>query len=384
MSDIYCFNPTNEMAIANGTTSWQPNQYLTQFEKDLSLITAFLALPTDVALVHQLPTNEHIRLLAEKGIFLPTLLPFNIQACVEHYDLQNIGWLKPWGWSPLMISKLKPLFLQCSEEFQNSPALKWDHQKRNLYSRITSRQVLESLLMTHNLHQAISSDILPQKCENADEIVFWHSIFKKSVLKAPWSSSGRGIQPVNTGDIHVSILNWSRGIIKDQGYLMIEPWYHKLIDFSFQFDFKNDEPEFKGISFFQTDEQGRYLGNLLHPNFNVISEKEVVFVQSNVDQYVSALKYQLKRVFSGNYVGHLGVDAMVVLENNEIKIHPCVEINLRFNMGIVAIKLAEMVGNQFNIFQIVSIKQLSLLSPLTYLPLTEILPETQVCAILSK
>ena len=37
-----------------------------------------------------------------------------------------------------------------------------------------------------------------------------------------------------------------------------------------------------------------------------------------------------------NYDNYLGVDMMICFENDEYKLHPCVEINLRMNMGTVA------------------------------------------------
>ena len=45
-------------------------------------------------------------------------------------------------------------------------------------------------------------------------------------------------------------------------------------------------------------------------------------------------------VFHGKYVGYLGVDMMIYEdESGEFGVQPCVEINLRYNMGIVSIAL---------------------------------------------
>ena len=41
-----------------------------------------------------------------------------------------------------------------------------------------------------------------------------------------------------------------------------------------------------------------------------------------------------------NYCGHLGIDCMLYRDQNgEMKLQPCLEINLRYNMGILALKL---------------------------------------------
>ena len=42
-----------------------------------------------------------------------------------------------------------------------------------------------------------------------------------------------------------------------------------------------------------------------------------------------------RQVFHGKYVGYLGVDMMIYEdESGEFGVQPCVEINLRYNMGI--------------------------------------------------
>ena len=73
----------------------------------------------------------------------------------------------------------------------------------------------------------------------------------------------------------------------------------------------------------------------------------------------------------------------MIEENGTFRIHPCVEINLRYNMGLVALKLAEKVGNTFNLFRILSVQQLQERNSENYLLLTEVHAETQVCAILT-
>lgn len=37
-----------------------------------------------------------------------------------------------------------------------------------------------------------------------------------------------------------------------------------------------------------------------------------------------------------DYAGYLGVDMMICREGENFLVHPCVEINLRMNMGVVA------------------------------------------------
>ena len=41
-------------------------------------------------------------------------------------------------------------------------------------------------------------------------------------------------------------------------------------------------------------------------------------------------------ILVGNYQGYLGVDMMVVRCGEEYFVHPCIEVNLRMNMGVVS------------------------------------------------
>ena len=60
--------------------------------------------------------------------------------------------------------------------------------------------------------------------------------------------------------------------------------------------------------------------------------------------FLREIREQLEKVvttvFHGKYVGYMGVDMMIYEdESGEFGIQPCVEINLRYNMGIVSIAL---------------------------------------------
>ena len=45
---------------------------------------------------------------------------------------------------------------------------------------------------------------------------------------------------------------------------------------------------------------------------------------------------ELGKVYHGAYEGYLGVDMMICQEENGYYVHPCVEVNLRMNMGVVS------------------------------------------------
>ena len=48
------------------------------------------------------------------------------------------------------------------------------------------------------------------------------------------------------------------------------------------------------------------------------------------------LERRLSLLLAADYAGYLGVDMMICSDNGGLLIHPCVEINLRMNMGVVS------------------------------------------------
>ena len=59
----------------------------------------------------------------------------------------------------------------------------------------------------------------------------------------------------------------------------------------------------------------------------------------NLGDLKNAHLQMLKHHLAGKYTGFVGIDMMAVDMNGKRKCHPCVEINLRMNMGIVAMEV---------------------------------------------
>ena len=56
---------------------------------------------------------------------------------------------------------------------------------------------------------------------------------------------------------------------------------------------------------------------------------------------MDGLKNSLERSLCGRYKGIAGVDMLIVNDGGEVKVHPCIEMNLRMNMGVLAMKAFE-------------------------------------------
>ena len=100
------------------------------------------------------------------------------------------------------------------------------------------------------------------------------------------------------------------------------------------------EVTFAGYSLFRTGKSGMYEGNRLLSNEAIWKQLSQYVPSKVLTDLENCLKYRLSALVGTVYKGYLGVDMMICRfpENEKpvFRIHPCVEINLRMNMGVVA------------------------------------------------
>jgi len=59
-----------------------------------------------------------------------------------------------------------------------------------------------------------------------------------------------------------------------------------------------------------------------------------------LDKVSQGIIATLQPLMKGKYEGAFGVDMMIVAVGNELKLHPCVELNLRRTMGHIALAIS--------------------------------------------
>ena len=91
-----------------------------------------------------------------------------------------------------------------------------------------------------------------------------------------------------------------------------------------------------GYSLFEADCRGIYKENVLASD-QVIESRLASYVPMEVlSEITKRCVDELDALLFGSYVGYLGVDLMVCQDDEGYKVHPCVEVNLRMNMGVVS------------------------------------------------
>lgn len=315
MSSLYLFNPENDMALASGSPYYMAPGSAKKMAADLAVLPVWYA-PAGAAV--WLPE-------ARQAAWLRGECPF--AAGVEGVtELSEAVYNKvvPWGWSPSLLRRLREagcpsLSLLSDDEVE---------RVRRLSSRATAVRLLPRLRCEGTLGE---SSLLFSPEEAAQFVIARGRV----LLKAPWSGSGRGIRTVE-GALDASQAGWVKRVIASQGAVAGEPRYDRVVDFAMEFRMEADGVCFAGYSLFETDGRGSYKENVLASD-EVIEGRLSAYVGGKVlGEVRSCLPRLLWKELGGVYRGYLGVDMMVCRTDGGYALHPCVEINLRCNMGVVS------------------------------------------------
>ncbi|HBL76172.1 MAG: hypothetical protein A2W90_10230 [Bacteroidetes bacterium GWF2_42_66] len=337
--DLYFFNPTCETAIANGSETYMAAQILRKFEDNLSFLPMIFTSPGDIVLSSEKPSKEFIGGL--KQINFPLSDSASKDELLKAKNLK-INRIVPWGWSPAAHFQLKELKNHTIPEFQLSRIFNWVPEHRTLFERKTAAQILNQFINEYGTDEYCSPEAIPSVVQSEDEIQHYLKNCPNAVLKSPVSSSGRGVQMIRNGKLSRSNSQWAKAVLKQSGYLMAEPLHHKKLDLSFQFEIDSSgKIIYRGHVFFYTNNNGMYQGHYLNRN---ISELVGTDFTGLPDKTGDKLKTILeKSAYPAFYEGFLGIDGMIIEEENQLKIHPCLEINCRLTMGMIALKIQKLI-----------------------------------------
>lgn len=354
--NIYYYNPTCELALANGSENYQATALLRKFEYDLDILPAFLASPNDIILVQKMPSRQFLDELSKAGIEIPK--PHLLDESLNDPSFISIskGFLSPWGWSPAVHKLLSPLKPSCGDEFLHSPIAYWQSVHKELYSRKQGLELLKSIVTGAHYQWMLSAEELPVICTTHQEIIDLQNKWGRVVVKSPWSSSGRGLQILRPGEYNQTNRQVISGFLNQQGYVVVGPWHNKKFDLSFQFfsDGKGNV-EYCGLSSFFTDKSGRYAGSYIEEIPKDINQRVRDFIEEHIEVIQELLLKTLSQSsYSTDYYGWIGVDSIVYeSENGRLMIHPCLEVNCRYTMGAMALSIRKhLAEGSSGIFQI--------------------------------
>lgn len=330
---LHIFNPEHDMALAANQKRFTAPHAGRQMRADLGFLPALWSEDGDILLVDdEEAAKESLRHLGKFAhkVKLVSLKSLKELSLATSCDFK----IDSWGWD----CTIKEQLLKADSQLE--PFMPSDSQLvaiRTLSNRKFAAENLLPLLTAQN-DMTIGES---RYCESLDEMAAMMSKYGKSVLKAPWSCSGRGVRYSPQANCDARLLGWANNIIRQQGGIMVEPLYNKTYDFGLEFYANEDgDISYCGLSLFHTSNNA-YTGNLLATESDkrkILSHYiNIDIVDAACDNIRNILSTHLKGVYSGAF----GIDMMVVAQNGgkENLLHPCVEMNLRRTMGHLSLAL---------------------------------------------
>jgi len=320
---VFYFNFSHDVQLSSGDTVYNLSKNVRALEYALQPLAIFSAMPGDVVAVH--PEILNVCEMFYSHVFKGTKF-------VSAASMPVVP-VEPWGWDVGVAHVIGKSMRTDSYVLRKEQLTKI----RMLSSRQNVSVCLNKLL-----------SLLPQMplCGKSEFYVSKERLMEdmpyRCVLKAPWSSSGRGIRYKN-GVLDDRLEAWVDHVIQVQGGVELEPYYNKLSDWAMEFYANIDgEVSYTGLSHFFTSPLSGYAGNVVAPQ-EVLEKEWSAQMSTHVFQSVRhCLEVVLSQMVRGIYCGPIGVDMMFCKsDKGDVVLHPCVEINFRRTMGQVAQSVAE-------------------------------------------
>lgn len=265
----------------------------------------------------------------------------------------------PWGWDWDTRKHLHEAYGVKMTQLPNDAELEL---LRNLSSRQTTVTLCQELTKRVDNSVFHSPVYLQTQEELFDFIRHCDECHERFVLKSPWSSSGRGLICSHTRGRDGALSPVSREQLLQQGMsvqrkiggVMGEKWVErKEHDFAMLFFASPNQVKFVGYSLFDNDEggnsttyrQGFLLSNERIEQLLTHGDSALIAQLRAIARAYEDILTQLLQPLSGRpwQVGYMGIDMLTYRADNEglkgqeapLRIHACVELNLRCTMGVV-------------------------------------------------
>ncbi|MBD5328871.1 MAG: hypothetical protein HDS03_03110 [Bacteroides sp.] len=328
MKNIHFFNPETEIVLGLDQDIYTPNPRVVNFRRRLALLPALYAQKNDIILTEGINAEEiphlpfHDMAIAKGMEIVPIEGPLKeLALSPEDFSFQ------PWGWNKEVVRKMRiklgGISLPAKEEIE-------------IVRKLAHRGLTHSFFnfwkeQSDNHENDYPSPVIIDSEERLKEFL---SLNNEFCLKAPWSSSGRGVI-LSSEFSSDKAYNWAASYIRKQGAVMGEPFYRVLHNLASEWQINEDKVCFLGLSFFKTSDSGKYIGNLLIPQKRIMEMIGEV-TNNSLEEAIQIQREFINDKFLGSYRGPLGFDMLVTQEG---WLNPCVEINVRKTMGHVAIEI---------------------------------------------
>lgn len=323
MLSLYLFNPENDLALAAGIANYTAPVLARKIRSDLQMLPMWVcespavlyADDNDVNRGFLLRMKQNFPHLSHVGLWNRTSVPERVM---------------PWGWSPAIAAELARAGVP---HLPDEKALQAIRQLSHRGQTVGTFRRLRLPLMPES----------PVECFSLEEVEAAVRRFSDAVVKAPWSGSGRGVCRVSPDSLS-SFRIWIESVIKKQGSIMCERMLDGLQDFAMEFRVSGGDVRFAGYSVFFNNAQMSY-DNAMVASTGLLREYlDEKSGDYDFDTLQSQLREALCEIVPDDYEGYIGVDMLLYRwEDGTVGVNPCIEMNVRTTMGVVASVLGDSV-----------------------------------------
>ncbi|MDE6853980.1 MAG: hypothetical protein K2J38_02885 [Muribaculaceae bacterium] len=317
MKNLHLFNPENDLALALDLVHYTPPPVVAQLRNSGATLPMWFGDKGDSFIARGVNNRWYMQM---EDLFGMDVRP---------WDMNQDGMVPtPWGWSQHACTT----FVDFGFDRSNLPSKEWIDGVRRFSHRSAAAEIARELSAKLDFATAPAATELHDIAQ-INNFIEAHP--EGTVLKLPWSSSGRGIV-VTDREASGGQISMFYGMISRQGSVLAEPRYKKVLDFAMLFN--ADESggcTYTGLSVFNTVQFGSYAGNVLAPESELETMVTAHCGASQFDAVRSNLTAILGRAaLRYRYKGPIGVDMMVV-DSPDFVLAPVVEINVRHTMGLL-------------------------------------------------
>ena len=329
MSKLRIFNPEHDLALAFGGTNYTPPPLARILRRDLQMLPCWIASHGDFILSQNHETDsewiDNINNIYGIGAGV-----CSIKDIGTHNDIE------PWGWNKFLQRRMfldgaKPNALPSDKDIENIRFL--SHRRISIKIHKMFLDAIPEL-----------QENIPHEYSSMSEILDFARKHPKAYVKAPWSSSGKGVY--RALDINaLDFTRWCSGIIKRQGSIMCEKPLSAVMDFAMEFKCTSGNTTFEGYSIFNNDTHCSFNGGLLMSTDKL--HEKICSCIGNEDIILKARECAtqiISHLIAPHYSGYVGIDMMIYKDmNGSLQLNPCIELNLRTTMGVIS----SVIGNKF-------------------------------------
>ncbi len=322
---VHLFNPANDEALGSNNRWHTPSRHALQYQHDCELLPIWWANDGDFIIAPH-HSDEEIKAVADEA-----------QVNVRRYPQGAYAEPTPWGWS-------RDAKRQFEEAGVPATCLPTDDDIQQIRT-LSHRQLAVDVNNDLYNHTGISAPNRPRLYSDTRQMEIHGG--DDCLLKRPWSCSGRGVFPTSTLT-DAELIRLAGGIIKRQGSVVVEDALPKALDMSALFYADDAKITHLAWSLFQTMPDGRYIGSLVAPQAEIANRlHEAAIFYGNHKADFTRLSDEFMEILHRHippmYKGWIGVDMLAyhsLGKESRLQLAPCIEINLRMTMGIVATLLA--------------------------------------------